>query len=240
MKLLTMFLILIFSSTALSSYFPVGKEGAKKSYNTKQLCEQLEGQDCFQTFGKDLRYHEVKTVEKDDTTKPIFATPYSVQVCDSDQDCRAKMEATTCTEGDILEIVENTILPGKKVQCKNLIGYEKKTSKELVENELLKTQVLSEDTAKKALAVKVAQKQKDMNFGRDVKALFSVKADAKNLSLAQRTEMANEFEVVQRLLDSGSIQAARDTINGLVPDGSKVTAQDKTDLLQMLDDYLNN
>lgn len=58
------------------NWFPVGKEGANKTYSSKSDCESAEGQACYDITGKDLRYHTLQEVQvgEDENQQPIMET----------------------------------------------------------------------------------------------------------------------------------------------------------------------
>ena len=58
------------------NWYPVGKNGANKTYVSKSECESAEGQACYDITGKDLRYHTLQEVEvgQDENQQPIMET----------------------------------------------------------------------------------------------------------------------------------------------------------------------
>lgn len=241
------FLIFIFCflfclGSFAENWFPVGKEGVETVYMKKSKCEQAEGQSCFDVTNKDPRYHVVETQTVDDLSNPIMKAPYNTGSCDDGVDCSEKIsEAQSndpCDEGDHYTTEENDVLPGFTYYCTGIQGYEQIQKDVLVEDTDAKASVLAADQAKAESAQKLQAKLKDMQFGQMVIAKFSIKSDEKGLSSSQRAQLANDFETIKRLLEAGSIQAARDTIAGISPDGTLVTSEDKTELLSEIDAYL--
>jgi len=243
MKLLIIAIsLLTLNAFAVENWFPVSKSGAKTVYMKKADCEATEGQACFDITGKDIRYHDIQTVQVDDETNPIWKAPYKSASCDDQEDCMAKIATATqddpCDSGDTYKSEKNAVLPGYTYYCTKLEGYAQINVQSLVENSTNKAAVEAADAAETTLNSQLAAKYKDMAFGKRVIALFTLKSDAKSLSSTQRAQLANDFETIKRLLEAGSIQAARDTMASITPDGTLVTAQDKTDVLAELDSYL--
>ena len=239
-------LILLFSVNcfAANNWFPVGKAGAKTTYVKKQKCEQVEGQSCYDISEKDIRYWEVQTVNVDDTSNPIMKAAYNSGSCNDPEDCSTKMGdamvSSPCDSGDNYTYKQNELMPGYTYYCTRLLGYEQIAIETLVENASLKSTVQAADAAKAAEESAIQGKLKDMDYGKLVIAKMGLKSDGKGLSPGQRKQLIDDYESVFRLLRAGSINAARDTINGMTPDGTRVTTQDKTDILTELDAYLGN
>lgn len=242
MKIL--FIICLMVSTAFAEspkmFFPVGKDGAKNSYkNNKAKCETLENHKCFDISGKNPAFYDVKSVLKDDLSKPIYKANYNSGSCDDADDCIQKTSsAESCETGDSYMWKENSLLPGFTYYCTRILGYEQKSEVELVLNESKKQAYEAEIQTKKALQDKIEKKYKDMSFGKRIIALVAISSDAKKLKSGQRKKLADDFESIKRLLESGSIKAARDALQGISPDGILVTEADKTSIMNEMDAYL--
>ena len=92
-----------------------------------------------------------------------------------------------------------------------------------------------EDTAKKDLEESIALKVVRMDFGKRVIALLSVRNDAKSLTPAQIQQLPVTYGDARNALQDGSISTARAIIDAIVPDGTIVTADDKTAILAEID-----
>jgi len=239
-KILVVIMFLVFPPFVIAqSYFPVGKQDAKTTYSSKTNCEAKEGQDCFDVSEKDKRYHEVKSVEIDDTDKPIFKSSYKTQACDDVDKCNALMgTADPCDEGDGYFIRENNLLPGYSIYCTRLLGYEKILTKQLVENPTLKAEVEAADQvlqAKQNAKILIA---KNIAFGQDLKAEISLINLSRGFTTTQVQQFVDTFESVNRLLDAGAVKTAQSVIQGLTPDDSLLRQEDKDSVLALIEAYL--
>lgn len=169
----------------MANWFPVGKEGANKTYSSKAQCEAEEGQACYDITGKDLRYHSLQEVQ--------------VGVDEN--------------EDPVMEL-------------------------QLLEDSGLKASVEAADASLAASEAAVAAKLKNMEFGKRVIAILSVRNDAKSLSAADIVSLTNTYAVIQSLLMSGSIATAKAQIEAVTPDGTLVTQDDKDALLAEINAYL--
>jgi hypothetical protein len=78
----------------------------------------------------------------------------------------------------------------------------------------------------------------DMEFGREVVALFGVLNNSKSLSSEQIALLSATYAPIQNLLLSGAINTARLAIEQVVPDGVVITQEDKDEIVTYLRDYL--
>lgn len=229
-----------------ANFFPVGKSGAVNRYIDKQVCEQVEGQECFDIGHKaspdykDPRFHEVQTSMVDDTNKPIYKPKYNLSNCDSDDDCLSKYDSTAsgCTSGDYVQHEKNTLVPGYSVYCIGIASYEQMEVKTVVENAALKASVEADDAQKAADYAALEAVAKDAKFGNKMIAFVSARIRTKTLSLADTKLVLNDYAAVISLLRAGSIPHAKSEVTAMTPDGTRVTQADKDALLAEINSYL--
>ena len=244
MKRLVFVWVLVLTFNAKGMWFPVGKSGANVNYAKKSVCEKLENHECFDISGKDVRYHEVKSVQVDDKTKPIWKPKYNVVSCGTDQECVEKMAElggnSHCNSGDEIKYSKNTLMPGFSIYCTKVTGYEKKTVKKLVENASAKAAVQSADAAKAQEQAALEQAMKHQSFGKKMQAYIAVRNRQKSLTVPQVKQMTDTYGPIQSLLLSGSIETAKAQIQAITPDGTLVTQADKDAVLAEINAYLGN
>lgn len=78
-----------------------------------------------------------------------------------------------------------------------------------------------------------------MDFGRRVIAIMSIRNDAKTLTQGQLQQLLNDYDDINKFLQSGSIATARALIDAVTPDGTITTDADKTALLAEIDANLS-
>lgn len=167
------------------NWFPVGKNGANKTYSDKEQCESEEGQACYEITGKDLRYHTLQEIEvgQDENQQPILET-------------------------------------------------------QLLEDAGLKASVEAADLAQVGSEAAIALKLKNMEFGKRVLAIVSIRNDAKSLQPADVVSLSNTYAPIQGLLLNGSIATAKAQVEAITPDGTLVTQGDLDAILAEMNAYL--
>jgi hypothetical protein len=145
------------------------------------------------------------------------------------QDCDTKFAAKSCTDGysainnhDLLEVycAKNIM----KIDGKKLVNSE---SKKAIYDaaELIKSQLnAAKEIAKKAQAC-----------GQDTLALMLVRNAPKALSNAQKIQLVTNTEMISKLLQLGSLDAAKAEILAAEADGALITEGDKTALAANID-----
>lgn len=89
--------------------------------------------------------------------------------------------------------------------------------------------------AVEADAAAMASALKAMSCGRKVKARLLVKNASKGLNNGQKRQIAITYQDIDSLLSAGSLDAAREDILAVTPDGVRVKADDITALVAELD-----
>lgn len=108
----------------------------------------------------------------------------------------------------------------------------------LVEDAGLKASVEAADLAKAGADAAIAQKLKNMEFGKRVLAIVSVRNDAKSLQPADVLSLSNTYAPIQALLLNGSIATAKAQVEAITPDGTLVTQADLDAILAEMNAYL--
>ncbi len=109
---------------------------------------------------------------------------------------------------------------------------------QLLEDAGLKASVLASDAALASSDAAIAQKLKNMEFGKRVLAIVSIRNDAKSLQPADVLSISNTYAPIQALLLSGSIATAKAQIEAIIPDGTLVTQADLDAILAEINAYL--
>jgi hypothetical protein len=86
---------------------------------------------------------------------------------------------------------------------------------------------------------RIAQRLKWQDAGRKTLAIISDRNVQKGLSEAQILAQISTYQVILMTLLVGSIDIARNRVNAIVPDGVLITETDKTAILAVLDNFLN-
>lgn len=239
MKTQILFITLfLFCNYANANFYPVGKSGATTIYKQKSACELNEGHACFDITGKDLRYWVLETTQVNDMDKPLWKAHYDVESCDEPTgDCQTMQQAKTCSDeqGDIAQVFPNALLPGYKVVCTRLLGYEQKDQTNLVLNETLQAQIIAEDLAKQLTEDAISAVKKKMECGKTVKAVMALRNVQKALSVAQVSQFMQNFANISALLDSGALDTAKAEVQAITPDGTLTTNEDKTAIIGQID-----
>jgi hypothetical protein len=94
MKFIILFLFSVncFASVA---WFPLGKDGANMNYVEKSLCEETEGQICY-----DLGECPIHLCELVDDYVIAYVSRKQYETCESEEDCDEKFSRISCIEGE--------------------------------------------------------------------------------------------------------------------------------------------
>lgn len=233
--------------SVFANFYPEKKPGAKTVYAEKWKCEQVEGKECFETgvFGKkgykDPRFHETKTKEVNDQSKPIYKPKYNLKNCSSPEDCQSKIAKegkSYCQNGDYANFSKNVVMPGFSYFCTGVSGYEKKTVKEIVVNQGKKVQIETAESERKEIEKQLLQQGKNVAFGTKLIGIISMRNKSKSITRAQRRKLFKDFRGVVDFLYAGAIDDAKAEIEEITPDGTVVTQADKDAILAEINSYL--
>lgn len=109
---------------------------------------------------------------------------------------------------------------------------------QLVEDAALKEEVLDGDEVQEIAEMAIAQKLRNMEFGKRILAIVAIRNDSKNLQPADVVSLSNTYAPIQALLLNGSIATAKAQIEAITPDGTLVTQADLDAILAEINAYL--
>lgn len=161
---------------------------------------------------KNLATHDVKDVQVDDITKPIYSTPNTIEPCSSVLECSNLIRAHCPVEGvnncpieDLINYCQAPDLPyyrsigggSYEAYCTHLTGYQQKTVKKLV---LDSAKLAAYNAANSAAATEAAAKAAKALTRRTV-MIACAKLDATATAAQIRTcTIANSRELVRQYL----------------------------------------
>ena len=153
-------LTLLIATASASSFYPVGKTGAKTTYTKISVCAIQEAPTpCWDITGLDLRYMEPGTKEVDDFEQPIFEAESVVTACTDLDSCSVLLSDTYCVDGGGSPAHFPVIADDfSRVYCTRLLGYVQVTVDALVINQALKDAADAADAA--TIADRVARAAK--------------------------------------------------------------------------------
>lgn len=106
----------------------------------------------------------------------------------------------------------------------------------LVQDQVKKTQYELEESQKINLKNAIAQAKKQMQCGKDVIALLSVRNASKDLTNSQMEQMLSTYSLIKSLLDTGALETAKEKISLINPDGEIITQEDINSLTKAIDE----
>jgi hypothetical protein len=240
--------LLPFTCYALTNYVPEIKNN--KTYTDQGICQADSGQTCYAFDSSvDVEVMEVKEVEVDDTSKPIYASKTNETYCiltegvdKPENDCTQLIvknesnEYVLCTDKSYFAVyalkANFNLGEGYFAYCTKLTGYQKKNEKQLVEDNSLKAiKQASIDSAKA-----MAKAERSISFGRKVIAMAWVISSSKNLTIQQTAELNVALAPIVMLLNTGSIETAYGAISTL--SNEYVTQADKDAMLAEINKFL--
>lgn len=225
--IILLFLNLVFASewTTIEMY--------PSSWGSKQICEQLGKSECFEIQESTSRYSK-NTIQVDDLSKPIWEAESNLQYCADEQSCFKDLESFSCPSGK--EKIYSKV-PTHRLYCTLLLGYQKKNKTILEVDPTLDLAYQSSKQAKTVEAVKeqmVQAKLADIQKGQKIIAIMRVGSDSKNLTKQQKKTLINTTKEVIEALNIGSLDVAKELIEGIAPDGTLITNEDKAKILGLL------
>jgi len=256
-------LLLSFNAFA-GGFWPVGKRELDKTsfflYASKEKCEESESYLCYDIDKCPLDYCEVTETEdlvldyvaksqeqsciKGTKPEPICAEPVCEEpigeeppvcaepVCEDapfneHQDCDDKFSSLICDSGskinnyDLLEVYCAT----------DVMRFAKK----LQESPVKKAAYEAEQSAKASLESAMNIARKAQACGKDTTAYMLVRNASKNLTRGQVKQLVKSTVDVKNLLESGSLESAKEEINATVADGVLITEADKVAIVAYID-----
>lgn len=236
MKFLFVFSIL-FSDLALANWAPCPEIDAKSIATVwlkKTSCESSGGV-CMDITGQDVR--RVMCGEVDDLDRVKYVKE-DAEPCADQPSCQSALEALDCSghgAGAYGVIGEGYV----EVYCAVPDGYHKKPG--LVPDPAGIAAADAEDAAKALKATEdasIAAVKKQMDCGKSVVAAFMLLNQSKGLTKAQKKTIRQTFKDAREFLLDGDIESAKSEVEEATPDGTLVTASDKTAMLSKIDECL--
>lgn len=195
-------------------------------------CEQLPQEQCLCYEGINWHTAEIVDNQVDDLTKPLYSKN-EVEECSGEADCQAKLSAKECAHQDETAFTDAEFT---EVWCSRLTGYEQKIEGKKLQtsSSKLATYTATQEAAKqKELGIQAAIKA--MKCGERVKALLVVRNASKGLTKPQIKQMNQAYAEIKDLLETGSLETAKDDMIAVEADGTLITEADKTALVAELD-----
>lgn len=216
-----LFLLLISFSAMASNWMPLSKiqSLSNQAYQLQSSCEAT-GEQCFDV-GDEPQIVSLGFVSLEDNYLKA-----DEQSCLDAEDCSAKFLALVCTEEDWTKIQNNDLL---QVYCVKLAG------KNLVKD------LDSFNSYKASQAVLNAQKgaleqAKTLRLcGSAVMDLVLVRNATKGLTTNQVKQIVNLYAPIKGLLETGSLNSAKEEVQAVTPDGTLITEGDKTAVISAID-----
>lgn len=240
MKKIILLILLITNSFA--NYIPTEKVGLCESltvYLQKSKCESVTSKVCEKIpYGYNCAFHTLQISQIDDLTKPLYEAKSNIVLCDEiDQpetpgideteiDCIAKQQAQICP--DTYQVIRTL----EDVYCTKVIGYTQKNGPQIVAEDATKKAAYETQKAnEKAYADALAAAEKAMQCGKHVQKVLLVRNAVKTLETSDIKTIVSTYADIKRLLDSGSLESAKEEINLITADGTLITNDDKTALV---------
>lgn len=235
----TLVFILFSTLTMAKSYLPLSKYDGKlhtgiKVFLNQSKCEKHYSETCVPMPPRyNPSYHKVDDEMIDDHSKPNWGTRSMVEACVGEDDCRDKATAKSCT-GDRKPYYNAEY---SEVWCNEILSYAKKASgrKIVVEDEAKKTSYQTQEATKKADQAAMAIASQALECGKKVISRMLLQNKPKNLSKAQVRNLVKTYKDIKNLLDTGSLESAREDILAVAINEPIVTQADKDALVAELD-----
>lgn len=256
--ILTLFLLAA-SSAHCASWIPGSKvDGSLHRdipiYLSKTKCQEHFKEKCFpmpQSYNPS--YHKLDEEMVDDETKPQWASRSMIESCTSESNCKDmsiaknKAKPSDCEADDSrLECsVDNCITDRSsyynkeysEVWCGKITGYLKKKSgvKIILEDETKKQAYKTQEAARLADEAAMAIASKALSCGKKVISRMLLQNKPKGLKKAQVRNLVKTYKDIKDLLDTGSLESAREDILAVAINEPIVTQADKDALVSELD-----
>ena len=196
-------------------------------------CEKSYSESCVKIpFDYNHNYHILIDEMIDDVSSPVY-TKTNVELCTDEADCLTKESEKECLDGEIvIRVAENT-----EVYCSKFIRYNQIASGNKIVIEDVDKKAVYESTEALIEADEMAMlaANESLKCGKKVIARMLLLNSLKDLTKAQVKQFVKGYGDIKDLLETGSLESAREDIVASVPDGTVLTDQDKTIIIQELD-----
>jgi hypothetical protein len=243
MKKLTTFLLVLIPTISLAQQ---GWNSLEDNvvYVEKSFCESQTSLPCYDVAACPVEHCDL--VDEIVNGEPLY-TVNNQQSCTLDvptiegeentkTDCQLKLEALSCDE-NFEAILREDLL---EVRCTRLDGYEQINTgrKVLAVNPSKKAAYEAQQAAKLQLETALAQARKLRECGNNVIDLLLVRNASKGLTTTQVKQIVSTYAPIQGLLQTGSLNSAKEEIQAVEADGTLVTNEDKAALTAEIDKCL--
>jgi hypothetical protein len=236
MKFLALFLISL--NAFAGSFIPMSKVGKSTDgitvYTKKSMCEKKYSETCINIRGFGNRvYHKIGNEMIDDISSPVWGTRSLIEACNGEQDCKDKALVKDCVDDRIAYYNAEY----SEVWCNKITGYNKISTgrKIIVEDSTKKAQYETQKAQETADKMAMAAASKALECGKKVISRMLIQNKPKDLSKAQVRNLVKTYKDIKNLLETGSLESAREDILAVAVNEPVVTQADKDALVAELD-----
>lgn len=207
---------------------------SKEAYSLKADCEKNSQEKCFDLGEYPSSIYSEIDIEVDDETKPNYSKS-EIESCVSIEDCDLKHASKVCSDSLEYSIKNYDLL---QVYCSKFLSYDKKLIKSIALDAVKLSAYQVEQTTKATLQAKeaaISYAQKLMACGNKVVAYMLVRNQPKALTTTQVDQLVQTYAPIKSLLETGSLNTAKEKIAAVVADGVVVTESDKAALISEID-----
>jgi uncharacterized ubiquitin-like protein YukD len=213
------------------------KSGSIEAYSLKSDCERISNETCYDLGSYPSSVYSEVDSNIDDFNKPVYSKN-EIQSCATNEICDSIHASKVCS--DSLEYsIKNYDL--NQVYCSRVIGYETKAIK-IIELDSAK---LSAYQAQEIFKTQARQKEQVIQFAlkriecvKRVIGLLVLRNSTKVLTTANIAQINSTYAPIKGLIDTGSLNTAKEQMALIVPDGTLITVDDKNDLISESDKCL--
>lgn len=230
MKYLILFLITFTASANYVKQAELSTDSISKVWVKQSDC----GQGCISIpFGYNKNFHKMIDEEIDDVTSPINSKN-DIEACADQAACETALALKVCTDSNETAYIDALFT---ELYCSKVTGYNQKLSgrKIVVEDAALKTSFESQKTQDQAKEAAIQMAQKAMKCGQRVIAAMLIRNQPKGLTKPQVRNLVKTYSDIKDLLETGSLDSAREDIAAVVVNAPIVTQADKDALVAELD-----
>jgi len=220
-----LFLILITTNVFASNWMPLSKIQALSSqaYQLESDCKKQSQEQCLDVG------NSPEIVSLGFTSLTDKFSKSQVEACLDADDCETKFQALICEDSQETSIKNLDLL---EVYCSKFLY------KELAINSAGFSAYQANKLAAAQMAGAFAQAKSLRECGGKVMDLLLIRNAPKGLTTSQIKQMVLTYAPIKGLLETGSLNSAKEEIQAITPDGLLVTAGDKTALIAKVDECI--
>lgn len=207
---------------------------SKEAHSLKSECERISQEKCYDLGDYPSSIYSEIDVEEDDYSKPNYSKS-EIQACADAAACDLIHASKTCADPQESSIKNYDLL---QVYCSKFLSYDKKLVKSIALDSVKLAAYQADLSAKAILKQKedaIAYAQKVMACGQRVIAYMLVRNQPKVLTTSQVDQMVQTYAPIKSLLETGSLNTAKEKIALVAADGVVVTEADKAALISEID-----